>query len=87
MGSSSMTSMLMPLLMNKKLKEELHGHKHDTTGAAVMPASSSDALSSMLPLLMFMPGIFGGSSTTAASSKEPDAFSNPIVMMILMDAL
>ena len=88
MGSSSMMSMLMPLLMNKKLKEELHGHTHaGSTAAAVMPASSSDAFSSLLPLLILAPGMLGGSTTTAASSREPDAFSNPIVMMILMDAL
>jgi hypothetical protein len=88
MGSSSMTSMIMPLLMQKKLKEDLQGHTHaGSTAAAVMPASSSDAFSSLLPLLLLAPGMLGGSTTTAASGKEPDAFSNPIVMMILMDAL
>ena len=91
-GSSSMMSMLMPLLMQKKLKDEFDGHTH--TGNNVTPtlsASSNDALTSLLPLLMFAPHMFGGggSNTGRAGSAgtEQDAFSNPIVMMILMDAL
>jgi hypothetical protein len=88
MGSSSMTSMLMPLLMQKKLKEDLEKHTHvGAPAAAVIPASSGDALTSLLPLLLLAPGMLGGSTTTAASGKEPDVFSNPIVMMMLMDAL
>jgi hypothetical protein len=87
------TSMLMPLLMQKKLREDLEGHTHVGNSAApVMPASSGSSLSSMLPLLLMMPGMFGGSSsaggsnTTASGSESADAMS-PLMMMILLDAL
>jgi hypothetical protein len=90
-GSSSMMSMLMPMMLNKKLKDDLAKHTHaGDTAAAVIPESSSDAFSSILPLLMFAPGILGGggsTSTSRASGNEQDAFSNPFVMMMLMDAL
>jgi hypothetical protein len=90
-GSSSMMSMLMPIMLNKKLKDDLAKHTHvGAAAAAVIPESSSDAFSSILPLLMFAPGILGGGGSTStgrASGNEQDAFSNPFVMMMLMDAL
>lgn len=87
-GSSGMMSMLMPLLMQKKLKDDFLGHTHTALNAApALPASSSDALSSLLPLLMLSPGLLGGSSSTTGSSREPDIFSNPLVMMMLFDVL
>lgn len=80
------TNMLMPLLLQKKLRDDLDGHTHNTAGTAVMPATSGSSLSTMLPLLFMMPGMFGGSNTAASSSESPDAMS-PLMMMILFDAL
>lgn len=87
LGSSSMTSMLMPLLLQKKLKEDLEGHTHvGSTAAAQIPAGSGGGLSSILPLLLLSPGMFGGSPATGSSSTGQDAMS-PLMMMILFDAL
>ena len=84
LGSSNM---LMPLLMQKKLREDLEGHTHvGAAAAAVMPATSGGSLSSMLPLLFMMPGMFGGQNTTASKEESQDAMS-PLMMMILFDAL
>lgn len=86
-GSSNMMSMLLPLIMQKKLKEDLVGHTHGTSTDPAVIKDSGDSFSTLLPLLFLMPGMMGGSSTTASTSKEPDLFSNPLVMMILFDAL
>jgi hypothetical protein len=87
MGSSSMMSMLMPMLIQKKLKD----HRHNaTTGVVEFPAGSSDSLTTLLPLLMFAPNMFGGGSNqarTASAGGEQDAFSNPFMMIMLMEAL
>ena len=80
------TSMLMPLLLQKKLRDDLDGHTHNTAGSAVMPTTSGSSLSAMLPLLFMMPGMFGGSNTAASGAESPDAMS-PLLMMILFDAL
>ena len=81
------TNMLMPLLLQKKLRDDLDGHTHSsTTGAAVMPTASGSSLSSMLPLLFLMPGMLGGSSPSTSSAESQDAMS-PLMMMILFDAL
>ena len=81
------SNMLMPLLLQKKLRDDLDGHTHSSaTGPAVMPTASGSSLSSMLPLLFLMPGMLGGSSTTASSTESQDAMS-PLMMMILFDAL
>jgi hypothetical protein len=87
-GSSGMMSMLLPLLMQKKLKDDFLGHTHAALNAPpVLSASSGDALSSLLPLLLLSPGLLGGSSSTNGSSREPDISSNPLVMMMLFDVL
>lgn len=87
MGMGS-TNMLMPLLLQKKLRDDLDGHTHaGSSAAAVMPASSGGALSSMLPLLLMMPGMFGGSGTNTGSNTDSQDAMSPLMMMILFDAL
>ena len=85
---SGMMGMLMPLLMHKKLKEDFLEHTHSANNTKpTPPAASSDPLTSLLPLLMLAPGMLGGSSSNPSSSKESDLFSNPLVLMMLFDAL
>jgi hypothetical protein len=90
-SSGQSTLFLLFTLMNqKKLREDLEGHTHDvdttttppTTGKPKLPAaSSSSSFSSFLPLLLFMPGIFGQAST----GSTQDAMS-PLMMLVLADA-
>ena len=77
---------MMPLLLTLKLSKDFKGHKHDATGAVSL-SSTGDTLSSFLPLLMFMPGLFGGGSALsgARSSTTPEAMS-PLMLMVLMEA-
>jgi hypothetical protein len=79
---------MMPLLLTLKLSKEFKGHTHDGAGVgAVKLSTTSDTLSSFLPLLMFMPNLFGGNSALsgAQSSTASDAMS-PLMLMILMEA-
>lgn len=82
MGSSSL---LFPMLFQKKLRDDLEGHTHTgNTAAAVLPAGSGGGFSSLLPLLLLSPGIFGGSSSSGSSSAGQDAMS-PLLMLLLLD--
>lgn len=89
MGSSSMTSMLMPLLLQRNLKEDLKGHTHEgSDAAAVLPTGSSSGLSSILPLLLFMPGIFGGSTpggSSTSSTSSMDTMSPLLMAMVFAE--
>jgi hypothetical protein len=80
---------MMPLLLTLKLSKEFKGHTHDGTGVgAVKLSSTGDALSSFLPLLMFMPNLFGGGSAlSGAQSSTMQGAMSPFMLMILMDAL
>lgn len=84
MGSSSL---LFPLLMMKKAREDLEGHTHSTTGAAVLPTPSGGGLSGILPLLLLAPGIFGGSPATGASSSGGMDGMQPLLMAFVFSEL
>ena len=89
MGSSSMMSMLMPIMLNKKLKDQFDTHTHPGNDKPPSPqAASNDTLSSLLPIMLIMPGMLGGSTAkTAGAGGEQDILSNPFVLMMLIDAL
>lgn len=77
MGSSGF---LFPLLMMKKVREDLEGHTHPVAnGPAVLPTSSG-GLSGILPLLLLAPGIFGGSPATSANSGGGMDGMQPLLM-------
>lgn len=83
------TSMLFPLLMQKKLRDDLEGHTHATAGSTpTLPTSTSGGLSSMLPLLLLSPGLFGGAtpgSPTGAAGMQ-DGLS-PLLLMMMFSEL
>lgn len=65
--------MLFPLMMQKQLRDDLEGHTHvGSTAAAVVPTGGG-AFSSLLPLLLLQPGIFGqqGSGTGGQETISP----------------
>ena len=85
MGSSSF---IFPLLMMKKVREELEGHTHPVaTGPAVLPTSSGGGMSGILPLLLLSPGIFGGSSATGAASGGGMDGMQPLLMAFVFSEL
>jgi hypothetical protein len=88
-GSSSMMSMLMPIMLNKKLKDQFDTHTHPANDKPPSTQTASkDTLSSLLPILFIMPGMLGGSTAkTAGAGSEQDILSNPFVLMMLMEAL
>ena len=61
---------MMPLLLTLKLSKDFKGHKHDATGAVSL-SSTGDILSTMLPFLMFMPGMFGQSGCRELGLGHP----------------
>jgi hypothetical protein len=79
---------MMPLLLTLKLSKDFKGHTHGTGGAPVTLSTTSDPLSTFLPLMMFMPGMFGGGSALpgAQSSTAQDPMSL-IMLMTFMDAI
>jgi hypothetical protein len=80
-GSSSL---LFPLLLQKKLRDDLEGHTHATaTGPAVLPAGTSGGFSSFLPLLLLSPGLFGGSSASSAAGGGQESMISPLLMALV----
>ena len=78
---------MMPLLLTLKLSKDFKGHTHGAGGAAVTLSTTSDPFSTVLPLLMFMPNLFGGGSalpgTRSPTAQDPMSM---IMLMIFMDA-
>ncbi len=82
MGSSSL---LFPMLFQKKLRDDLEGHTHSANNVPpILPAGSGGGFSSLLPLLLLSPGMFGGSSSSGSSSTGQDTMS-PLLMMMFLD--
>lgn len=80
-GSSSL---ILPLLLQKKVRDDLEGHTHSSaTGPAVLPAGTSGGFSSFLPLLLMSPGLFGGSSASGSSGGGQENMMSPLLMMML----
>lgn len=83
-GQSTM-SLLFTLIGQKKLREDIEGHTHvGNNAAAVLPAGSGGGSSSILPLLLLQPGMFGQSNAGSPSSGTQDAMS-PLLMMVMLD--
>jgi hypothetical protein len=80
---------MMPLLLTLKLSQDFKGHTHGAGGAPVTLNTTSDAFSTFLPLMMFMPGMFGGGSAPsgAQSSTSQEATWSPVMLMILAGAI
>lgn len=81
-------SLMFPLLMMKKLRDDFEGHTHQAgTGAVVLPpAAASGGLSTLLPLLLFAPGMFGGSSSGAGSTGSAENMQ-PLLMAFVFAEL
>jgi hypothetical protein len=85
-GQSTM-SLLFTLLGQRKLRADLEGHTHkENNTPPILPAASGDKFSSILPLLLLQPGMFGQSGAGSSSSSTQDAMS-PLLMMVLLDVL
>jgi len=84
-GASS-TSFILPLLMFRKLSDELEGHTHAAAGNAVLPTSTTGTASGFLPLMFLMPGLFGGSGTSGATPGGSDSL-NPFLLVMLLGEL
>jgi hypothetical protein len=76
-------SLSMFLLM--KLSKDFKTHTHTANNTA--PTVPTDSFSSMLPLLMLQPGIFGQTSAASPGGSSTQDAMSPIMMMVLMDAL
>jgi hypothetical protein len=78
---------MMPLLLTLKLSKDFKGHTHGAGGASVTLSTTSDPFSTVLPLMMFMPNLFGGGSalpgTRSPTAQDPMSM---IMLMIFMDA-
>ena len=85
-GSGAM-GMLFPLLMQKKLRDDIEGHTHSAVGATATLPSGGGKLDSLLPLLLFQPGIFGGQSAApgAPAGSTQDSMSPLLLMMLFLD--
>jgi len=81
-GSSSL---ILPLLLQKKVRDDLEGHTHLPTGPAVLPAGTSGGFSSFLPLLLLSPGLFGGSSASGSSGGGQENMMSPLLLMMILD--
>lgn len=87
-GQGGMMSMMFPLLMQRQLREDLEGHTHAAggAGAAVMPTSSSSSgFSTLLPLMMMQPGMFGGSGAGSGMSGGQDGMSQMMMIFVMME--
>ena len=86
-GQGGMMSMMFPLMMQRQLREDLEGHTHTGggTGAAVMPTSSGSSFSTLLPLMMMQPGMFGGSGVGSGASGGQDGMSQMMMMFVMME--
>jgi hypothetical protein len=84
-GQGGMMSMMFPLLMQRQLREDLEGHVHGASGTAVMPTSSSSNFSTLLPLMMMQPGMFGGSGAGSGTSGGQDGMSQMMMIFVMME--
>jgi hypothetical protein len=81
-GGQSMMMMLFSLLGQKKLRDDLAGHTHNSDGKAVLPTtSSSSSLTSILPFILLMqPNVFGGST---AGSQDNNAMGGLLPILLI----
>lgn len=81
-SSQSMMMMMFALLGQKKLRDDLAGHTHTGSDAkAVLPTtSSSNSLTSILPLILLMqPNVFGGST----AGQDNNAMSGLLPFLLI----
>ena len=78
--------LLFPLILQKKLRDDLEGHTHSAVNVPpTFPAGSGGGFSSLLPLLLFMPGMFSsGTSAAAAPGMKPQQETiSPLLLLLL----
>lgn len=81
----SSSSMLLPLLMQKKVRDDLNTHTHPNNNAppAFPGGGSSSGLSSLLPLLLLAPGALGGAPATSTSTPQGQDSIPPLLFALL----
>jgi hypothetical protein len=85
-GQGGIMSMMLPLIMQRQLREDLEGHTHPVaTGPAKMPTSSSNSFSTLLPFIMMQPGMFGGYGVGSGASGGQDGMSQIMMMFVMME--
>jgi hypothetical protein len=78
--------LLFPLLLQKKLRDDLEGHTHSADNTTpTFPAGSGGGFSSLLPLLLLSPGILGGAPATGSASTSQDAMSPLLLLLLFAD--
>lgn len=83
---SSQTTMMMmfSLLTQRRLRDDLAGHTHDSSGHAVLPTGSGNSFSSFLPFIFLMqPNAFGGS--TGSQDGGMGGFSPMLLALLFLD--
>jgi hypothetical protein len=80
-----MMSLLIPLMLKRKFDNHVHDVGNQTSDTPKVEDGGSD-ISSLLPVLLLQPGIFGQSTTTPAGGGQ-DSTSQLLLMMVLMEAL
>ena len=82
LGSSG----LLPLLLFRRLRDDFDNHSHAATGALpTVTPSTTGGISSLLPLLLLAPGIFGGSSTPGSSGGGNDTMSPLLLALVFLN--
>ena len=80
-----MMSLMFPMLMQRQLRDELEGHTHNSTGAAVLP-NRDGGFSSFLPFMLMQPGLFGQQTSGNAASGGQESMSQMLMMFMMMEA-
>jgi hypothetical protein len=86
---SGMMSMLIPFIMQRKLRSDLDEHTHATDGAKPTFPTGGGKLDSLLPLLLLQPNLLGGAMGGATGGTpaggSSDSISPLIQMMLIME--
>jgi hypothetical protein len=87
--NQAMFPLIFGLLGQRRLREELEGHRHDEgTGAVILPAAGGGdgSFSLLLPLLFLQPNLFGQGGS-ASSGGGMGGMSPLLLMLLFMDRL
>jgi hypothetical protein len=77
---------MLSMFLMMKLSKDFKQHKHKADGTVEL-AADSGGLSSLLPLLMLQPNMFGGQSGAASPAPGSADAMSPIMMFVMMDLL
>jgi hypothetical protein len=76
---------MMSMFLLMKLSKDFKGHTHESLDDPPTIDADSSGFSSLLPLLMLQPNLFGQSGASTPVSGTQDAMS-PLMLMVMMEA-